>query len=370
MNSIKRIKVEGFKSIEDIDLKLDNLNVLIGANGAGKSNFLSVFKLLNEIANERLSLFTAKSGGASKLLYYGKKVTDAIKISVDFDSVSYRCVLEPTVSDQLFFADESISFVEPGNSPNKSDAACLFTKAPDFPLRGRSETDLRSWSDSNKAANKVLNTFCEWQVFHFSDTSENAHIKDNCGIDDNRFLKEDAANIAAFLYKIKKKKNCYAQILNTVQLIAPFIKDFYLEPLELNRETIRLKWKHKESNDDFDISQLSDGTIRSICLATLLLQTGPPSTILIDEPELGLHPYALNILASLLKSVSSKTQLIVSTQSSPLIDQMEPENIIVVDYIGGKSKFYRKNPDELKDWLEEYTLGELWEKNVLGGRPG
>jgi predicted ATPase len=368
-NSIKLIKIEGFKSIKDIDLELGNLNVLIGANGAGKSNFISVFKLLNWISNERLGKYTAISGGASKLLYYGKKVTNTIKIDVDFESAAYHCVLEPTtVADQLIFAHEYASYSEPNEHLGQLNSVC---DSFEFSKNGQGETSLAKRSGFDRAADEVLNTFKKWLVYHFNDTSEKAPMKDNCSVDDNRFLRADAANLAAFLYKLKKTNfNCYSQILKTVQLIAPFIKDFYLEPLEENRRTIRFAWEHKESDDYFDISQLSDGTIRSVCLITLLLQPDPPPTILIDEPELGLHPYAIELLASLLKSVSHRTQLVVSSQSSPLVDQLEPENIVVVDYIGGHSEFERKSAHELQAWLEDYTLGELWEKNVLGGRPG
>ncbi|WP_049804051.1 AAA family ATPase [Desulfosporosinus acidiphilus] len=152
-------------------------------------------------------------------------------------------------------------------------------------------------------------------------------------------------------------------------MIAPFIEDFILEPVKLNPDKIRLEWKHKESDNYFDISQLSDGTIRTICIATLLLQPDLPTCILIDEPELGLHPYAINILGSLFKSVSKNTQIIASTQSLLLVDQLEPEDLIVVDYKNDQSIFKRSTSLELNDWLEVYSLGELWEKNVLGGRP-
>ena len=167
--------------------------MLVGANGAGKSNFLSVFKLLNEISSEHLGIFTTKSGGASKLLYLGKKVTDAIKINIDFEDTTYRCVLEPTtVADQLIFTDESVSYSELSNRPDVSNAACLITNAPAFPPKGKNETDLRAWSDSKRVANEVLNTFKKWHVYHFNDTSEKAPMKDNCNIDDNRFLRADA----------------------------------------------------------------------------------------------------------------------------------------------------------------------------------
>ena len=219
-------------------------------------------------------------------------------------------------------------------------------------------------------ADQVKDSVKDWLVYHFHDTGDTSKLKGDCDINDNRAFRPDASNLAAFLYMLKRKHfGHYSYILKTVQLVAPYIQDFVLETSNLNHNLIRLEWKHRESDKYFDISQLSDGTIRTICIATLLLQPDLPSTILLDEPELGLHPYAINILASLFKSVSKKTQIIASTQSLSLIDQLEPEDLIVVDYIGNQSQFKRLFTDELENWLNEYTLGELWEKNIFGGRP-
>ena len=362
MPQLDRIKIKGFKSIKHADIKLSSLNVLIGPNGAGKSNFISFFKMLNEVVNERLQNFVTKSGGSNALLYFGQKQTDSIEAYFEFGKNTYEFVLEPTNNNQLFFAKEYISYYDKSYPKPEEDNLGS----------GHKETSLfRASNNKYSVANQqVLDSLKRWRVYHFHDTSESSRIKGNCDINDNRILRPDGSNLAAFLYLLKQNHfEHYSYILKTVQLIAPFIEDFILEPVKLNLDKIRLEWKHKESDNYFDISQLSDGTIRTICIATLLLQPDLPSCILIDEPELGLHPYAINILGSLFKSVSKKTQIIASTQSLLLVDQLEPEDLIVVDYQNDQSIFKRPTSLELNDWLEVYSLGELWEKNVLGGRP-
>jgi predicted ATPase len=104
-------------------------------------------------------------------------------------------------------------------------------------------------------------------------------------------------------------------------------------------------------------------------LTTALLQPNPPSTIIIDEPELGLHPYAVEILAELIAATAKKTQLIISTQSPSLVDYFEPGNIVVVNRKDGASVFNRLNKDALSSWLNDYSLGELWRKNIVTGGP-
>jgi len=154
-----------------------------------------------------------------------------------------------------------------------------------------------------------------------------------------------------------------------VRLVAPFFDDFDLKPSRLNPDKIRLEWREKGSDIYFNAHALSDGTLRFICMVTLLLIPEPPETILIDEPELGLHPYAITLLATLLRSAATRTQVIVSTQSVTLVNQFNPEDIIVVDRTDGRSIFERQDPQDLERWLEEYGMGDIWEKNLLGGRP-
>jgi len=139
----------------------------------------------------------------------------------------------------------------------------------------------------------------------------------------------------------------------------------------LNPDKIRLEWSHLGTDAYFDASSISDGTLRFIALATLFLQPRRfrPSVILVDEPELGMHPYAITLLASLMKLASVNTQVIVATQSSLLLDHFEPEDVLVADRVHGGTRLTRLDSAELESWLEEYSLGQLWEKNELGGRP-
>lgn len=164
----------------------------------------------------------------------------------------------------------------------------------------------------------------------------------------------------------------YNRIVKTIKLAAPFFEDFNLRPSPFNKEQIELEWKEKDSDVPFKAHYLSDGTLRFICLVTVLLQPDKfrPATILIDEPELGLHPYAVNLLASIIRSVSANgTQIIISTQSTDLINGFEAEDVVVADFEGGKTTLRRLDSDSLGSWLDDYTLGELWHKNLLGGRP-
>ncbi|GCL74853.1 chromosome segregation protein SMC [Paenibacillus naphthalenovorans] len=364
MAKLDRLIVHGFKSIEELDLELTDLNVLIGANGAGKSNLISFFKMLNEMINKRFQVYITKSGGAERLLYFGVKNTDQIDAKLFFGQNSYEIELEPTQEGKLMFASEIISFHKPGYSDPWSKnlgaghlESLLFKESKDNPHR-------------TVVADHIIRSLRDWKLYHFHDTGDTSRIKSDSDLNDNENFRPDASNLAAFLYRLKEKENdSYLSILKTVRLIAPFIEDFVLEPSRLNEGFIRLAWSHSEYEGYFDVSQLSDGTLRFICIATLLLQPKLPTTILLDEPELGLHPYAINVLASLFKSVSKKTQIIVSTQSLLLVDQLEPEDIVVVNYSQKSSEFIRLDSIKLQGWLEDYTLGELWEKNILGGRP-
>jgi predicted ATPase len=360
MDALSRIKIKGFKSIREMDLELHNLNILIGANGAGKTNFVSVFKLLNQIIEKNLQVFVAKSGGANALLHFGQKVTSELEIGLHFGKNEYNATLIPSADDNLIFAKEICWY----HYPQKPWGVELG--------EGHRETFLQEEAHKHpgKIADHVLQSLKSYKIYHFHDTSESALVKKKGDINDNALLRPDASNLAAFLYLLQTRhREYYDRIVKTVRLVAPFFDDFMLQPLGLNPNNIELQWREKGSDAYFNATSLSDGTLRFICLTTLLLQPTLPTTILIDEPELGLHPYAITLLASMLESAATKTQVIVSTQSVPLVNQFSPESIIVVDREDGQSVFKRLELQDVEHWLEEYGLGELWEKNSIGGRP-
>lgn len=201
---------------------------------------------------------------------------------------------------------------------------------------------------------------------------DNSRMQITASVDDNRFLRPDGSNLAAILYYLRERhREPYNSIRDTVQSVAPFFEDFRLEPGTLNPDTIKLEWKHKISDQYFGASSLSDGTLRFIALAALFLQpvSHRPPIILVDEPELGLHPYAIGLLASLIRQASVDSQVIVSTQSSILLDYFQPEEVLVADRVGGGTRLTRLEPEPLAKWLEDYSLGQLWEKNEFGGGP-
>ncbi|HXG64432.1 MAG TPA: AAA family ATPase [Blastocatellia bacterium] len=359
---LDRIAVKGFKSIREMELEMRPLNVLIGANGVGKSNFIAIFRLLNQIMQGTLQVYVAQSGGADSFLYFGQKVTDKIRFRFNFGLNAYSCALLPTVDDRLIFGEEKCFFQGEG-----------FDQPYSLSLGSGHRESLLSESvkvDLNPVAAYVLSSIQSWKVYHFHDTSDAARIKKIGAINDNQYLRPDAANLAAFLYKLQQTAPAqYERIRDTIRLVVPFFDDFILRPLPDNPNNIRLEWREVGSDYPFLAHHLSDGTLRFMCLATLLLQPELPTTILIDEPELGLHPYAITVLASLMRSASARAQIIVSTQSVSLVNQFEAEDLLVVEREAHETVIRRVDSQRLEEWLEAYSLGELWEKNVIGGRP-
>jgi predicted ATPase len=365
INPINYLTIKGFKSIRHLEkLRLSSLNILIGANGVGKSNFVSYFRLLGEMLDNRLQVWTAKQGGADRILTYGVKETSVFSSYVEFGLNGYLFDLETTVEGGFTFSREALFF-------NGS----LYGKTWKELGSGHTEAKLKQKyenSSSFDVSHYCYDSITSWRVYHFHDTSETAGVKRLCSLHDNEYLRTDAANLAAFLYKLKEEAPLeYQQIRKTIGLAIPFFNDFVLKPQTLPSEEqqIRLLWKQKDNDYALWPSQLSDGSIRFMCLVTALLQPKPPSTIIIDEPELGLHPYAITLLGGLLRSASTRMQIVVSTQSVPLLNEFSIDDLIVVERENEVSVFKRLNEEEFSGWLDDYSVGELWEKNILGGRP-
>ncbi len=370
-SALDKLTIKGFKSIKSIeDFELKNLNVLIGGNGAGKSNFIDFFRLLRAmmelslpgLKNASLQSFIKDGGGINNFLFNGPKVTEEIEIETHFENGGYRFELAPTLDENVIINEEEIYYKKNqlvdwwkmGGGYDKSEV--VKQKGWQGVIEGRSESYY---------IYKAINS---WRIYHFHDTGKHAPMRRSEIVEDCDFLRFDAANIAPFLLRLRDEMPAsYSEIIETIRLVTPFFDDFILKPSK--EEKVRLSWKQKGSDYPMRPHLFSDGTLRFICLATALLQPEPPTTMIIDEPELGLHPYAIEILAELIEAASKKTQVIVSTQSPPLIDYFNPENIIIVVRDNGESQFKRLNTEELAHWLDEYSLGDLWRKNVIAGGP-
>jgi predicted ATPase len=353
----ERFTVRGFKSVRALeDFELRPLNVLIGANGAGKSNFMCLFRMMSELIEGRLQLFVREQDGPSALLFGGSKRTAQLDVEFRFANGTYAFSLRP-VAAQLAFSREEIR-VQGTAGEDRSFGS------------GHAEARITSDADSIFAS-YVRPAMSAWRVHHFNDTSATALIRQPQPVRDDKLLKPDGSNLAPFLRHLRERHTKhFERIVETLRQVAPFFGDFVYR--QDPPEHIELEWY--EASDPRTVRgprQLSDGTLRFICLATVLQQPVglQPETILIDEPELGLHPYAISVLASLLRQVSDTQQLIVSTQSVDLVNELEPQDIIVAGRHDGASSFERLDTDRLAQWLQDYSLGELWKMNVLGGRP-
>lgn len=356
---IEKIHIKGYKSIKEAEVDLGRINILIGGNGIGKTNFISVFTLMRNIYEQNLQSYVRNKRGASSLLYMGRKQTQNIELDLCFrhgDYLNRYIVNLKEADDDLSIESAQTAFFSNGWHYRVCDS-----NVDEATIKYRND-------NQNWYVNPLLKQF---EVFHFHDTGDTSPMKQACSLYDNSFLRRDGSNIAAFLYWMQQKfPKYFDRIERTIKSVSPFFDSFSLSPDRLNEETIRLEWKQKGAEDTyFNANQLSDGTLRFICLATLLMQPTPPKTIIIDEPELGLHPLAISKLAALIRKVSATSQVIISTQSVSLVDCFEAKDIIVVDMKDNASWFHRLNEMDLRDWLDNYTIGEIWEKNLIGGQP-
>lgn len=372
---LNKIQLKGYKSVNGDGQILpinEDVTVLIGANGVGKSNVVSFFQMLGYAMSGSLQNYIGENGFADSFLYYGSKTTDCIKAKLFFSSEDsdneYAFSLAYAAGDSLIYTEETISFKKNG------------TRKPfKLPLEvGKKESQLCEAKDSEHRNTVIffINLLRNCRYFQFHDTTKDAKIRKNGYIGDNKFLRSNAGNLAAFLYGIKHQKGgepYYERIVRYIRQIMPQFGDFIMEPSVTDANYISLDWKEIGNDHIFSVNQISDGTLRFMALATLLLQPpkSMPSLIVIDEPELGLHPAAISILAGMIKKASEVAQVVVATQSPDLLDKFGADNVVVIerDEIKRTSVFRKLNSKELQEWTEEYTMSELWNKNVIGGRP-
>ena len=365
-NQLEKVTIRGFKTIRSLEnFEPGQLTALIGPNGSGKSNFISFFRMMSwALAGpDNLAFFVGERGGASRILHNGPAQTREIEAELSIRTQSgnnqYAFRLFYAADDRLVFAEERYRLTPKGDPPRDWRGTGA----------GHSSPGLIPAADTDTTARVIRRLLQRIIVHQFHNTSDTSRIRGSWSASDNRFLKEDGANVAPVLFRLRENDgNSYRRIVDTIRLVLPFFSDFELEPEYGN---LLLRWREQNTDQVFSASQASDGMLRVVTLVTLLLQpvSDLPDVLILDEPELGLHPYAINIVGGLINAASKTTQVMVATQSMALLDCFNPEDVVVVDRGDGGSEFKRLSSKALDSWLEEYSLSELWEKNVIGGRP-
>lgn len=362
-DSLDKLTIKGFKSIRELEeFELKNLNVFVGANGAGKSNLISFFRMLNALMEGRLSEYVRDSGGISDLLFNGRKATKKMEFLTRFGVRGYCFEIEPGAKELDFAVTNEGRYYKHGTAGWWN----LGSSGNDQSLLVREATGNSAGKNHSVP---VYDAICSWRIYHFHDTSSDAPMRHAEIVQDHEELRANAANLAPFLLWLREKHvDTYRDILDACKLVIPYLDDFLLRPESLGSTTkVALSWKTKGSDYPMQPYQLSDGSIRFICLATALLQPNPPATLIIDEPELGLHPEAIRILAEIIQNAAKRTQIIIATQSPLLLDQFSVEDVVVVNRKEGQSTFERLKPSDYNVWLEDYSVGQLWTKNVIQG---
>ncbi|MCY4170618.1 MAG: AAA family ATPase [Bacteroidetes bacterium] len=382
MARIDHFSVSGFKSIRNVDkFELGPVTILIGDNGTGKSNLLSFFNMFAALSQERLQEFVHDEGGPDALLFGGRKHTSRIQAGLSFNNnnCEYEFSLESKDNSLIFSHEKTI----PGIESDDDDADLSYL---DFLIGGyRTDNEASVWPGGNKETflaktheslftSYVLPQMKSWQIFHFQNMCHTARVRNHSDICDNLWLKPDASNLSLNLFYLKEKyPNHYRRIVQVTNVFAPFFVDFVLNGENSTRDSLQLEWYHASGGQEslYSPQQLSDGLLRFICLSTLLNQphSMQPSLILIDEPELGLNPYALALLSEMIQSAANYKQVIISTQSPELINNFDPQDIVVVSRQNDETVLDRLDLDRLDIWFENHSLGDLWKMNVIGSRP-
>ena len=379
MNGITRLRVQGYRSLGDVTLEFGQVNVVIGANGSGKSNLLSFLRLLPLLRTRSLRRFVADLGGADALLFRGGKITPElfaeIELRHDGEVLRYDLRLARTQADGLVFVEEGVAQQEADGAWSRQSLGVGHTES------------LLEEAEGSGAVHAMCRALARIGFYHFHDTSPTSSLRSAGRANDHRSLRSDGSNLAAYLLALQQSPAHRAEwrlLSGLVRRIAPFIKELEPAPVNADPETfridnpgadadrvsVRLDWLD-EHDQRYGVHQLSDGTLRAIALFSALTQPKDrlPACISIDEPELGLHPAALTLLVGLMRSVAPRCQVFLATQSTDLLDRFDVEEVVVADRVDGATRFTRLDPIGLAGWLEDYSLSELFDKNLLGGRP-
>ena len=369
---IESVRIRGFRSLKNVELhNLSGATVLIGANGSGKSNFIRFFDMLSwMLKSRRLGEFIELQGGADDQLYRGNRATPRMEAEIQLRTGmgrnDYGFCLVYSSPDRFFFSEERFRFNRhdlPGEATweyqDSGHREAMIVEAAQSAISGVNPT----------TASVIVRLLRSCTTYQFHDTSAGSNIKKTWDAEDGYRLRSDGGNLASVLLRLEQRDiRRYDLICRHIGRILPVFDRF---TLEAHYGRVQLRWKAKGMDRTFGAHLTSDGSLRFFALVTLLNLPPEmmPDVILLDEPELGLHPAAISLIGDMIRSVSEERQVIVATQSPLLVDCFDLDEIVVLELQDDETIFRRLDPDEYRRWLDEFTTGELWQQDLLGGRP-
>jgi len=403
---IKNIRLKNYRSLIELDLSLSPLNVLIGSNGSGKSNFLSLFNLLKHAADGKFQDYIDDEiGGFNHLQHFNAPRTEIgqrvfigltierlqtlnnIRVAEGFRTgmgeftieiggrIGQGYIIKSEEITRPPYPNQTNSFrllrAESGRVRNLSALPSLTSEPETEPFQLDSETELALSvlrDPRYPTLNEIRREIVDWQMLRGfgSDALANMRRPQELRVPRMMRLDDKASNLVSILYQLGNRQEYSNHNRQLNEALKAAFDDFDRLDIPMTEgNSAMLHYRSNELDQPVPAHLMSDGQLRFIGLATTLLQPEPPSLLAIDEPEVGLHPKLLHILAELIQYAAQRTQLVISTHSTVLLSKLAPENILVTTRDGGQTFIRRLDSERLKKWLNRYTLGELWEVGRL-----
>lgn len=353
---IKKLKLQNFLSYQKEEIELQSLNVLIGTNGSGKSNLIEAFRLLKAIPTD-LMLPIRQGGGVNEFLWKGKNsVVPTATLGVVLNNTEQDFYYELNFSS----ANQKLEILKEviGNTEvNKEERLSLEQSVVAKGLLNSNLINQELFYLKNQFSD--IGFYRDWHLGQGSTLRKPQHTD----LPEHP-LEEDGSNLGVVLNNLQYQ-------LHSQNILQQF-KKFYPTAQELSIKiyggTVQIFIRENDFSQPIPAPRLSDGTLHYLFLMALLLDPNPAPLLCIEEPELGLHPDVLPTIAEILIEASQRTQLIVTTHSDILISALPPESVLVCERDNNGSNLSRLNPEQLKEWLENYTIGDLWLMGEIGGR--